>query len=137
MTIELVPLGTMTFTLATTTFLTDTPRGTRVIVEVSNGTLVGDRIRAKQHGVAAGDWLTVDAQGLGTLDVRGVMETDDGALIYMTYNGRMDTTAGTGPITAPLFDTGDERYRWLAKIQAVAKGTIDGETLTYEVYEAR
>ncbi len=137
MTIELVPLGTMTFTLSEPMFMNDTPRGTRVIVEVSNGTLVGDRINARQRGTAAADWLTVDAQGLGTLDVRGVLETDDGALVYVTYSGRIDMGAGTGPITAPLFDTGDERYRWLAKIQAVAKGVIDGSTLTYEVYEVR
>lgn len=137
MTIELVPLGTMTFTLSTPMVLTDTPRGTRVIVEVTGGTFVGERVRAKQHGAAAADWLTVDAHGLGTLDVRGVMETDDGALIYATYSGRIDTAAGTGPIAAPLFDTGDDRYRWLAKIQAVAKGTIDGDTLSYEVYEVR
>jgi hypothetical protein len=137
MSIELVPLGTMRFTLATPIVLADTPRGTRVIVEVSDGTLVGDRITAHQKGAAAADWLTVDAQGLGTLDVRGVLETDDGALIYVSYTGRFDTVGGTGPVTAPLFDTGDERYRWLAKIQAVAKGTIDGQTLTYEVYEVR
>lgn len=137
MSIELVPLGTMRFTLGTPIVLADTPRGTRVIVEASNGTLVGDRITARQRGVAAADWLTLDQHGLGTLDVRGVLETDDGALIYVTYAGRFDTAGGTGPITAPLFDTGDERYRWLAKLQAVAKGTIDGDTLTYEVYEVR
>ncbi len=39
--------------------------------------------------------------------------------------------------TAPRFDTGDERYGWLNKIQAVANGSLDGTTLTYEVYELR
>jgi hypothetical protein len=33
--------------------------------------------------------------------------------------------------------TGDDRYRRLNKIQAVAKGTLDGGTLTYEMYELR
>lgn len=137
MTIELVPLGTMSFRLQAPIVVPDTPRGTRLIVEVSDGTFVGDRIDARQRGTAAADWLTLDAQGLGTLDVRGLFETHDGALVYVTYQGRFDTTAGGGPITAPLFDTGDERYRWLARIQAVAKGTIDGDTLTYEVCEVR
>jgi len=39
--------------------------------------------------------------------------------------------------TAPRFDTGDERYARLNKIQAVAKGRLDGTTLRYEVYELR
>jgi hypothetical protein len=38
---------------------------------------------------------------------------------------------------APLFETGDERYAWLNRIQAVAKGTLDGPTLTYEIAEMR
>jgi hypothetical protein len=37
-----------------------------------------------------------------------------------------------------LFETGDARYAWLNKIQAVAKGTVDQSmVLTYEVYEMR
>jgi hypothetical protein len=36
-----------------------------------------------------------------------------------------------------LYETGDERYAWLNRIQAVAKGTLDGQTLTYEIAEVR
>lgn len=135
MSIELVPLGTMTLKVGTPLFLADTPRGTRVIVELSECTLVGDRINAHQKGTAAGEWLNLDANGLGTVDVRFVLETDDGALILVQYNGRIDTRGGSRPVSAPLFDTGDERYRWLAQLQAVGKGVLDGDTLTYEVYE--
>jgi hypothetical protein len=39
--------------------------------------------------------------------------------------------------TAPRFETGDERYAWLNRVQAVAKGELDGTTLTYEVFEVR
>ena len=51
----------------------------------------------------------------------------------------MDIAAISGnPIyAAPLFDTGDERYTWLNRIQAVSKGMVDGLTLTYEIYELR
>ena len=38
---------------------------------------------------------------------------------------------------APLFETGDDRYRWLNKIQAVGKGAFDGTTLEYELYELK
>jgi hypothetical protein len=48
-------------------------------------------------------------------------------------------SAGPGaPVyTTPRFDTGDDRYRWLNRLQAVAKGSFDGTTLAYDVYELR
>jgi len=37
---------------------------------------------------------------------------------------------------APLFHTGDERYAWLNRVQAVAKGTFpERGKLVYEIYE--
>ena len=140
MTIELVPLATMRFTLGVPLFVPDTPRGTRVVVEVTDGAIDGERIHARQKGVAAADWLTLDAGGLGTLDVRVIFETDDSALIYVTYSGRLDLSGGPGTAPsyiAPLLDVGDTRYGWLAKIQAVGKRAIDGQNLTYEAYELR
>lgn len=67
------------------------------------------------------------------LDVRYCVETDDGALVYVSYSGRVDLSGGTGaaPIYAtPLFETGDPRYKWLNTIQAVAKGLADGTGLS-------
>jgi hypothetical protein len=90
--------------------------------------------------VAAADWLTVGPDGTGTLDVRATLETDDGALIYNAYRGRLDLTqpVGSAPIyAAPLYETGDERYAWINKIQAVGKGMTDGQILEYEIYELR
>ena len=143
MSIELVPLGTATIGLAPPMIIPNTPLGTRLIVEVSSFRLVGDRVRASQKGVAAADWALVTPDGkLGTLDVRVTLETDDGALIFMHYSGRLDLSEGFGArpaYTAPLFETGDERYTWLNAVQAVAKGTLSADlaTLTYEIYEVR
>ncbi len=140
MTIELVPLMTATINLREPIMLPNTPSGTRIIVEVSDATFEGERIKGKQKGVAAADWLTMGPEGTGTLDVRATLETGDGALIYSFYRGRMDLTqpVGGAPIyAAPLYETGDERYAWINKIQAVAKGTTDGQTLEYEIYEVR
>lgn len=138
MTIELIPLCTMVVELADPLVLTNTPAGTRVIVEVKSFTVVGDRLRATNKGAAA-DWLTIGPDGTATLDVRATMETDDGALIYAYYQGRRDFSQGMeAPLyTAPKFEVGDERYQWLNKVQAVAKGILDGSTLTYEIYEVR
>jgi Protein of unknown function (DUF3237) len=136
--IELVPLCTMVAELADPVVLTNTPAGTRVIVDVKSFTVEGDRLRARGRGAGA-DWLTIGPDGTGTLDVRATMETDDGVLIYTYYQGRRDFSEGMeAPLyTAPKFEVGDERYGWLNKIQAVGKGMLDGSTLTYEIYELR
>jgi hypothetical protein len=139
MSIELVPLCTMVAELADPLVLTDTPVGTRVIVEVKSFTVEGERLTAKSKGTAGADWLTIGPDGTGTLDVRATMETHDGALVYVYYQGRRDFSEGMdAPLyTAPKFEVGDERYRWLNKVQAVGKGVLDGSTLTYEIYELR
>jgi Protein of unknown function (DUF3237) len=71
--------------------------------------------------------------------VRALVETDDGALVFIQYNGRVDVSRrGAAPVySAPRFETGDDRYRWLNRVQAVGKGTFDGRTLRYELYEVR
>src|SRR4051794_1130888 len=140
MSIELVPLGTATIQLADPIFLPDTPKGTRIIIELTSLAFEGDRIRAKMKGAAGADWVLLSADGTASLDVRYAMETDDGAVIYVTYHGRGDFSGGPGsaPVySAPVFETGDARYAWMNKIQALAKGTVDGSTLTYEIYEVR
>ena len=142
MTIELIPLCTATLTLAEPIIIPDTPVGMRVIAEVEAWTVEGERINSKMRGHAAADWLTVSAAGVGTIDVRGLLETDDGALIYTAYSGRLDLSQGPGTspaYSAPLYETGDERYTWLNTVQAVAKGIVtpDGHQLVYEICEVR
>ena len=136
--LTLVALGTMVVELRPPQVLADTPGGTRMIFEVASGTVEGDRLRAEVVGTANADWLVVGSDGTGTLDVRVLLQTHDGALVFVQYNGRVDTTAAAAPIyTSPRFDTGDERYAWLNRLQAVAKGGLDGSTLTYDIYELR
>ena len=138
MSLELIPLATMTAGLRQPFILNGTPVGGRWIFEVDDGRIEGDRFNAKLVGNAAADWLTVGPDGVGTLDVRVLVETDDGALVFIQYNGRVDTNDLGAPVyAAPRFETGDDRYRWLNKVQAVAKGRLDGSTLTYEIYEVR
>ena len=83
------------------------------------------------------DWLRVMPSGALRLDVRAVLKTDDGALIYVTYNGiiqhspesaeRMSQgevlTASDIPyfVTAPTFQTSSPTYAWLNSVQAVSK----------------
>jgi hypothetical protein len=138
--IELVPLATITIDFADPLVLPGTPAGTRAIFEIVDLEMAGDRIRARKTGNAAADWVILGPQGTGTLDVRATVATDDGALVYVTAVGRVDQAAGPGSAPlygALLYDTSDDRYTWLNKIQSVGKGTVAGNVLTIEVCEAR
>lgn len=136
---ELVPLGTMIAVLRKPYRLPKTPAGDRMIYEVESGTFVGERLTGVMHGTSTADWLTIGPDGTATLDVRSVLLTNDAAYVYLHYSGRVDVSNGfDAPLyAAPLFETGDDRYRWLNRVQAVAKGVLDGLTLTYEVCEIR
>jgi hypothetical protein len=117
--------------------VTEGPFGTKVVATVTSGSFVGPKINASlAEDVAAGDWLTLLADGTFSLDVRLSLRTDDGADIYVTYVGygtRNDD--GTAKIrTAPRFETGDERYAWLNGLFCVALGTTTPDGVEYEVY---
>ena len=141
MTLELVPLATARVGLKPMTFLPGTPQGTRTVAELSSFDIDGERLKAHLHGVAAADWPVSSADGtIHTLDVRATLETDDGALLYVHYSGRIDASKQpTTVYSTPLFDTGDERYDWLARIQVVGKGTFDDAMtrIEYELFELR
>jgi hypothetical protein len=139
--LKLVPLCTAEATLAPPITLAGSPAGSRVIFEVRDALLTGERLRARMHGAAAADWLVIGADGTAMLDVRLTVETHDGALILVQYNGRTDVSGGSDdarPIyVAPRFETGDERYRWLNNVQAVGRGERDGDRVRYEWFEVR
>ena len=139
MTLELIPLCTVDVTLRDPITVGAGPAGLRLIYEVGEGTVKGDRINGRMVGQASADWLTISGT-TASLDVRGTFETDDGAIVFFQYTGRSDITQGPGasPIyVAPRFETGDERYAWLNSVQAAGKGVLDGSHLIYEWYELR
>jgi hypothetical protein len=138
MAIQLVPLCKFSVTLAPLQ-LPDTPAGHRVIFQVLDGRLEGERLNAKTVSAGA-DWVLIGSEGTGMLDFRFTAETDDGVLIYVQSNGRTDARQGPGtaPIyVAPRFETGDERYAWLNRVQAVGKGGLERNTVTHDWYEIR
>jgi hypothetical protein len=128
----------------------------KVVVNVRPGGWVkGPRIKGKI--LQGGDWVTMLPSGVARLDVRLLIETDDGAHIYMTYNGVFVTTKevtealGRGEVvtqksvpyfvTAPTFQTSAEKYDWLNKVQAVGKMVElkrgDGAYIKYDVFLVR
>jgi hypothetical protein len=139
MALELVPLCTVHVTLRDPIAVGAGPAGMRLIYEVDEAVVKGDRLSGRFIGQAAADWLTISGT-TASLDVRATFETDDGAVVFTHYTGRSDVSQGPGasPIfVAPRFETGDERYAWLNSIQAAGKGSLDGSQLTYEWYELR
>ena len=84
-----------------------------------------------------GDWLHVMPSGALRLDVRATLKTDDGALIYISYNGILQHTAESAArmykgellttkdipyfVIAPTFETSSPKYAWLNSVQAIGK----------------
>ena len=127
-------LGRLRAEIGTRTLVENGPQGTRTIVQIVGGRFEGPRVKATVQ-TPAGDWITNRADGSYRLDVRLTLKTDDGALILVTYNGIGQTTdAGASLRAAPLFETGDARYMWLTRLQAVAVGERAGSTVSYDIY---
>jgi hypothetical protein len=125
------------------------PLGTRVFFEVINGEVTGEGISGRLL-TGGGDWLLVGPDGVGRLDVRAQIETNDNAVLYLTYEGviemneRVQTALAEGTETAyedqyfrttPRLETGDERYTWVNQTVFVGQGRIyPGFSVQYRVY---
>ena len=112
------------------------PSGTtRSIFYAKEGTVKGPKI----NGVilaGGGDWYRQRADGVGEIDARGTIKTEDGALIYTYYPGIIDMRDGRGYFrTTPRFETAHEDYLWLNSIVAVGVGTSTGTGVAYKIYE--
>jgi hypothetical protein len=124
----------------------DTPNGSRHIVYVTGGSFEGPDLRGEVLP-GGGDWVVRRPDGVGALDVRITLRTDDEALIYMRYRGLShnlsvrpgDATEGEERYfrTAPFFETGDERYAWLNRIIAIGVGEGIEGGVGYRVYAIR
>jgi len=143
------PLALLTAILDTPHKLGNTPAGDRKVVPVLGGRIDGERLRGR---ILAGgsDWALTNAAGILELDVRLVIETDDGALINCQYQGMrhgppavMARLAAGESVDyrdiyfriAPRFDTADPRYDWLNRILTVGIGERLPEGPRYHIHE--
>ena len=113
------------------------PEGTRTNFYIEGGTFEGPNIRGKVLPVGA-DWLVMRSDGVGQLDVRATLETDDGELIYVYYSGLLDIAGGSIEsariLTNPVFRTASEKYSWLNKTFAVGVGSPGENKVSYSIY---
>jgi hypothetical protein len=137
MTLQLLPLGRLSIEVDSQIRMPSGPLGERVVGTASKCRLDGERIHAHESQSPGTDWLLVGSNGIGVVNARILLETDEGAKIAMKYSGRLTYTRGGGArvITAPTFETNDEQYSWLNAIQAVGQGERTGSHLVYELFE--
>jgi hypothetical protein len=119
------PLMTLRLDTAPTQDVGAGPRGMRVTFPITGGSFEGDRLRGKVLP-GGGDWTVKRSDGVVELDLRITMETDDGALIHMTFEGIRDDAAAGGPYfrTLPRFETAEPKYSFLNRMLAVGAGEI-------------
>jgi hypothetical protein len=101
------------------------PHGARVTFPIRGGSFEGDRLRGK---VLPGgdDWTIRRADGAIELDLRITLETDDGALIHMMFEGIRDDAAAGGPYfrTISRFEASEGKYAFLNRLLAVGSGQV-------------
>jgi hypothetical protein len=127
-----------------------TPVGHRRIIPVSGGTFQGERLRGRILPHAGSDLLITRADGVFQQDVRLALQTDDGAVILMTYRGvrhsspevaiRIARGESVPPTdyylrTAPFLETSAPAYDWLNRIVTVGVGERLPNGARYEVFE--
>lgn len=142
-------LGRLTIEVAQSHMVGATPRGRLRVDVFGGGSFEGPRVKAK---ILAGgsDALVERADRAMQPDVRLTLETDDGALIHVSYRGVRHGSAeamaaiARGEIpdvstyylrNAPFFETSAPKYDWLNRIVAVGVGRRTPTQAIYEVHE--
>ena len=126
-----------------------TPGAFRRVGVITGGEFHGKRLSGKVLG-GGSDWIVVRDDESVELDVRLVLQTDDDALIAMTYRGvrhgpvdileRLAKGEEVDPADyyfriTPRFETATPRYDWMNRIVAVGVGDRKPEGPIYSIFE--
>jgi hypothetical protein len=130
------PLMTLRLNTAAVQNIGATPHGTRVTFPITGGFFEGERLRGK---VLPGgdDWTLTRSDGVIELDLRVSLETDEGALIHMTFQGIRDDGAPGAPYfrTMLRFETAAPKYAFLNRLLAVGTGEIGADGPVHVIEE--
>lgn len=138
---ELVPICTARLEVDPPIQFGRTPTGVRSQSDIRKAVFEGERFSAILAG-AGSDWLVLSGD-IGTIDVRMALITHDGALVGLRYTGKLDVADPESRVSrvAATFETGDERYLWLSRVQAVGKSQLERRgqewTVHYKFWELR
>ena len=129
----------------------ENPHGNRQIVPVTGGTFEGPRLKGEVLP-GGGEWLLVRSDGVGELDTRITLQTDDGAHIYETFRGYLSRVAELLPrwmageqipneeyyfVITPHFETSTAQYAWLQQVVTIGMGSLIPGGVSFQVYVVR
>ena len=139
-------------TLAPPEIIGPVPDDIRVNFYVTGGDVwLPDGTKIGKLKPVGGDWLTVRSDNQAVLDVRATVEMNDGALLYVVYNGLLDLGEGgydnlcRGKFperarirAAPRVLTSSPTYAWLNSSQLFNVGEVEFNKgrVAYDVYAA-
>jgi hypothetical protein len=134
--------------------LGQSPWRNRRVSYIAGGVIEGDRLRGEVLA-GGGDWSELgqgaDGAAVTLVDVRSLWKTHDGAMIYVTYGGRLVIPKEALPDfrdpdrvemlseeayyfrIQPVFETADERYGWLNALVAMGYGRRTRQGVRYRI----
>jgi hypothetical protein len=122
--------------------------GKRRIIPITGGKFEGPKIKGAILNNGA-DWQIVTKDGLAIIDTRYLLQTDDGALIYLQTKGYrygppdvMAKVAKGEVVDGNLyyfrlymtFETASPKYAWLNRAMAIAFAMRLGNAVVYDAY---
>jgi hypothetical protein len=123
--------------------------GARRLIPITGGEVRGPELQGRILAGGA-DFQLVRADGVAELHARYVIETSDGALIYVENSGlrygpadAMDKIRRGEPVdpaliycrTTPRFETSDPRYLWLTRHLFVASAVRYPDRVELAIYQ--
>jgi hypothetical protein len=120
---ELTHVANLTAWVTEPVVVGEAPAGTRRLIPILRGEVLGPALNGRILGGGA-DFQIVRRDGVIDLEARYVIETDDGALIYVENRGlRHGPPDAVYFRTTPRFETPAPQYQWLTKHVFLATGT--------------
>jgi len=122
--------------------------GERRIIPITGGTFEGSSFQGRILNNGA-DWQIVDSKGLAIIDTRYLLQTNDGALIYLQTKGYRHASSeitkqlSTGKDVDPnqyyfkltmQFETSAPEYAWLNQTVAVGSAMRLGKAVIYDAF---
>jgi hypothetical protein len=129
--------------------LGETGLARRRIIPIAGGHFEGSNFKGRVLPGGA-DWQLVQKDGMAIIDTRYGLETDDGALIYISTRGLRHgppdviAAVGRGEAVDPQkyyfrvniqFETGTPKYLWLNRTLAIGAGMRLANSVLFNAYK--
>lgn len=126
-------------------------QGERRIIPITGGHFEGPRLKGTILDNGS-DWQVVTPDGVAIIDTRYLLQTDDGALIYLRTEGYrfgpsdvMNKVAAGEQVDPGLyqfritlrFETSAPQYAWLNRTIGVGSAMRLGNAVVYDAFEVR